>query len=56
MACNHMSMVCLNLTSVSDKYLFLFRDFLRPDGLKKAYVRLSPDQEAADVANKLGII
>jgi large subunit ribosomal protein L23Ae len=29
---------------------------LRPDGLKKAYVRLSPDQEAADVANKLGII
>eukprot|EP00286_Rhodomonas_abbreviata_P006491 CAMPEP_0181343566 /NCGR_PEP_ID=MMETSP1101-20121128/31658_1 /TAXON_ID=46948 /ORGANISM="Rhodomonas abbreviata, Strain Caron Lab Isolate" /LENGTH=139 /DNA_ID=CAMNT_0023455211 /DNA_START=14 /DNA_END=433 /DNA_ORIENTATION=+ len=29
---------------------------IRPDGLKKAYVRLSPDQEAADVANKLGII
>ena len=29
---------------------------IRPDGLKKAYVRLSPDYEAADVANKLGII
>lgn len=28
----------------------------RPDGQKKAYVRLSPDYEAADVANKLGII
>jgi len=29
---------------------------IRPDGQKKAYVRLAPDQEAADVANKLGII
>jgi len=29
---------------------------IRPDGLKKAYVKLSPDYEAADVANKLGII
>lgn len=29
---------------------------IRPDGLKKAYVRLSPDQEAIDVANKMGII
>mmetsp|Transcript_30973 Transcript_30973/g.52357 ORF Transcript_30973/g.52357 Transcript_30973/m.52357 type:complete len:141 (-) Transcript_30973:110-532(-) len=29
---------------------------IRPDGLKKAYVRLHADQEAADVANKLGII
>ncbi|KAK1444375.1 60S ribosomal protein L23A like protein [Babesia gibsoni] len=28
----------------------------RPDGLKKAYVRLSPDQDALDVANKIGII
>jgi len=28
----------------------------RPDGQKKAYVRLTPDYEAADVANKLGII
>ena len=29
---------------------------IRPDGQKKAYVRLSPDYEASDVANKLGII
>ncbi|KAJ1429881.1 ribosomal protein L23/L15e core domain-containing protein [Ochromonadaceae sp. CCMP2298] len=29
---------------------------IRPDGQKKAYVKLAPDQEAADVANKLGII
>ena len=28
----------------------------RPDGQKKAYVRLSADYEAAEVANKLGII
>lgn len=29
---------------------------IRPDGSKKAYVKLSPDQEALDVANKIGII
>lgn len=29
---------------------------IRPDGLKKAFVRLSPDQDALDVANKIGII
>ena len=29
---------------------------IRPDGLKKAYVRLSPDFEALDVANRIGII
>ncbi|KAK2195972.1 bifunctional Nucleotide-binding alpha-beta plait domain superfamily/Ribosomal protein L23-L25 [Babesia duncani] len=29
---------------------------IRPDGLKKAYVRLAPDQDALDVANKIGII
>ena len=28
----------------------------RPDGLKKAYVRLSPDYDSLDVANKIGII
>ncbi|GIX62126.1 60S ribosomal protein L25 [Babesia caballi] len=28
----------------------------RPDGLKKAYVKLSPDQDALDVANKIGIV
>ncbi len=29
---------------------------VRPDGLKKAYVKLSPDYEALELANKLGII
>merc|ERR1719495_197730 len=28
----------------------------RPDGEKKAYVRLAPDYDALDVANKIGII
>ncbi|CAE6416363.1 unnamed protein product, partial [Rhizoctonia solani] len=29
---------------------------IRPDGRKKAYVRLTPDHEALDVANKIGFI
>ncbi|KAI9013105.1 ribosomal protein L23 [Gaertneriomyces semiglobifer] len=29
---------------------------IRPDGLKKAYVRLSADDDALDVANKIGFI
>uniref|UniRef100_A0A2K6N976 Large ribosomal subunit protein uL23 n=1 Tax=Rhinopithecus roxellana TaxID=61622 RepID=A0A2K6N976_RHIRO len=29
---------------------------IRPDGEKKAYVRLAPDYNALDVANKIGII
>ncbi|MQM18498.1 hypothetical protein Taro_051492, partial [Colocasia esculenta] len=29
---------------------------VRPDGTKKAYVRLTPDYDALDVANKIGII
>lgn len=29
---------------------------IRPDGKKKAFVRLSPDHEAVEVANKIGII
>jgi len=29
---------------------------IRPDGVKKAYVRLSPDHEALEVANTIGII
>eukprot|EP00475_Leptophrys_vorax_P016143 TRINITY_DN2256_c0_g1_i1.p1 TRINITY_DN2256_c0_g1~~TRINITY_DN2256_c0_g1_i1.p1 ORF type:complete len:163 (+),score=55.69 TRINITY_DN2256_c0_g1_i1:60-548(+) len=29
---------------------------IRPDGLKKAYIRLVADQDALDVANKIGII
>ena len=29
---------------------------IRPDGEKKAYVRLGPDYDALDVATKIGII
>ena len=29
---------------------------IRPDGGKKAYVRLAADYDALDVANKIGII
>merc|ERR1711966_31664 len=29
---------------------------IRPDGLKKAYIRLHPDHEALEVANRIGII
>ncbi len=29
---------------------------IRPDGMKKAYVRLSKDQDALDVSNKIGIV
>lgn len=29
---------------------------VRPDGVKKAYVKLKPDFDALDVANKIGII
>jgi len=29
---------------------------IRPDGLKKAYVRLDPGHEALEVANTIGII
>jgi len=30
--------------------------FFSPDGQKKAYVKLTPDHDALDVANKIGII
>ena len=29
---------------------------IRPDGLKKAYVKLQSDFDALDVANRIGII
>uniref|UniRef100_H3AGY9 Large ribosomal subunit protein uL23 n=1 Tax=Latimeria chalumnae TaxID=7897 RepID=H3AGY9_LATCH len=35
--------------------LFIYSS-LWPDGEKKAYVRLAPDYDALDVANKIGII
>jgi hypothetical protein len=36
--------------------LLLLLGCCRPDGQKKAYVRLTPDYDALDVANKIGII
>lgn len=30
--------------------------FVRPDGKKKAYVRLTQDFDALEIANKIGII
>ena len=36
--------------------LVLFVFICRPDGQKKAYVRLASDYDALDVANKIGII
>lgn len=29
---------------------------IRPDGQKKAFVRLQPDYDALDVANRIGVI
>merc|ERR1712146_3896 len=29
---------------------------IRPDGMKKAYVRLTADYDALDIANKIGVI
>ena len=29
---------------------------IRPDGQKKAYVKLSPDYDALDVASKIGMV
>lgn len=34
----------------------VFFFYCRPDGKKKAYVRLARDYDALDVANKIGII
>ena len=31
----------------------IYRQFLRPDGRKKAFVRLDKDVDALDVANKV---
>ena len=44
----HSSLLTLALTPVLT--------LSRPDGSKKAYVRLTTDYDALDVANKIGII
>ena len=51
--------ICVNDFKESlKKYLANLLYFLifRPDGQKKAYVRLASDYDALDVANKIGII
>lgn len=35
---------------------YVFQSHFRPDGQKKAYVRLARDYDALDIANKIGII
>lgn len=40
----------------SSLLFILWKYIFRPDGTKKAYVRLTPDYDALDVANKIGII
>ena len=37
-------------------WLKVYFECSRPDGQKKAYVKLAPDHDALDVANKIGII
>ena len=46
----------LRLPSPSPQILTLTLSLARPDGSKKAYVRLTTDYDALDVANKIGII
>ena len=42
--------------SIFDVDVLKVNTLIRPDGLKKAYVRLTPDHEALEIANRIGII
>ncbi|XP_063347693.1 large ribosomal subunit protein uL23-like [Pelmatolapia mariae] len=42
--------------AVKKRYDIDVNTLVRPDGEKKTYVRLAPDYDALDVANKIGII
>ena len=44
------------VTSMHDIQCQKVNTLIRPDGQKKAYVRLTNDYDALDVANKIGII
>jgi large subunit ribosomal protein L23Ae len=44
---------CQDLYNIKVKSV---NSLIRPDGLKKAYVVLSAEQDALDVANKIGIM
>ena len=46
----------LRTAALASDVLALPAPLCRPDGLKKAYVRLTTDYDALDVANKIGII
>ena len=45
--------VCFQLYEINTVKI---NTLIRPDGLKKAYVKLASDYDALDVANKIGII
>ena len=44
---------CKDLYNIKVKSV---NSLVRPDGLKKAYVSLSSEHDALDVANKIGIM
>jgi len=50
------SLIKAAVTRLYDIRVRRVNTLIRPDGKKKAYVRLTPDSEALDVANKIGII
>ena len=50
-ACNSAPCICRSVSNANNVF-----SLCRPDGAKKAYVRLTTDYDALDVANKIGII
>ena len=44
------------VSSLHDIQIQKVNTLIRPDGQKKAYVRLTQDYDALDVANRIGII
>ena len=45
--------LCMCVILIKHCLLSFVIPYYRPDGLKKAYVRLAPDYDALDVANKV---
>eukprot|EP00033_Pygsuia_biforma_P000029 GCRY01000037.1.p1 GENE.GCRY01000037.1~~GCRY01000037.1.p1 ORF type:complete len:145 (-),score=36.50 GCRY01000037.1:77-511(-) len=50
------SQIKLAITKMYDIKSIKINTLMRPDGKKKAYVKLAQDYDALDVANKIGII
>ena len=46
----------LALKKVYDVDVAKINTLIRPDGKKKAFIRLTPDQDALDVSNRIGFI